>query len=76
MANFYTDNEDIYFHLTNPKMKLIVDLKERNYEISENEYHDNDGLNPNELKPYNYEDAIDNYKEVLDIVGDICGNII
>jgi alkylation response protein AidB-like acyl-CoA dehydrogenase len=76
MANFYTDNEDIKFHLINPKMKAIVDLKERNYKITENEYHDTDGLNPDDLKPYNYEDAIDNYSEVLSIVGDICGDII
>ncbi|MCK5760741.1 MAG: hypothetical protein KAH33_05575, partial [Candidatus Delongbacteria bacterium] len=60
MANFYTDNEDIKFHLNNPKMKTIVDLKERNYKISENEYYDSDGLNPDDLKPHNYEDALDN----------------
>lgn len=76
MANFYTDNEDIKFHLNNPKMKAIVDLKEKNYKSTENEYHDTDGLNPDDLKPYNYEDAIDNYNEVLTIVGEICGDII
>ena len=31
MANFYTDNEDIKFHLGHPLMEKIVALKERNY---------------------------------------------
>ena len=31
MANFYTDNEDIKFHLGHPLMKKIVTLKERNF---------------------------------------------
>ena len=29
MANFYTDNEDIKFHLGHPLMEKIVALKER-----------------------------------------------
>ncbi|MBN2790509.1 MAG: acyl-CoA dehydrogenase family protein [Candidatus Delongbacteria bacterium] len=76
MANFYTDNEDIKFHLNNPKMKPIVDLKERNYKIFETENYGNDNIDPCDIKPYNFEDAIDNYSEVLTIVGEICGDII
>lgn len=76
MENFYTDNEDLRFHLDHPMMKKIVSLKERNYEITEEEYYDNDGLNPDDFKPHNYEDAIDNYNEILNIVGEICGEIV
>ena len=28
MANFYTDNEDLKFHLGHPLMKRIIDLRE------------------------------------------------
>ena len=66
MANFYTDNEDIKFHLNHPLMKLIVNLKERNFSQVEKF----------EEAPMDFEDAIDNYDRVLDIVGDICGNVL
>jgi hypothetical protein len=38
MANFYTDNKDLKFHLTHPLMEKIVRLKERNFE--ENKKYD------------------------------------
>lgn len=66
MANFYTDNPDLKHHLTHPMMKKIVDLKERNY--SEAKKYD--------YAPLNFEDAMDNYDRVLEIVGDLCGGII
>lgn len=66
MANFYTDNKDIKFHLSHPLMKRIVDLKERGYE--EKDKYD--------YAPVDFEDAMDSYDKVLEIIGDICGNII
>ncbi|MDR1756571.1 MAG: acyl-CoA dehydrogenase family protein [Culturomica sp.] len=66
MANFYTDNEDIKFHLAHPLMKKIVALKERNYTQRE-QFED---------APKDYEDALDNYDKVLEIVGEICGDVI
>ena len=51
MANFYTDNEDIKFHLGHPLMEKIVALKERNY--TEAQQYDN--------APRDFEDAFDNY---------------
>lgn len=66
MANFYTDNEDIKFHLGHPLMEKIVALKEQNYTQPE-KYED---------APRDYEDAFDNYDKVLEIVGDICGEIV
>ena len=66
MSNYYTDHPEIEFHLNHPLMKRIVDLKERNYA-------DKDAL---EDAPVNYEDAIENYKRMLDITGDVAANII
>ena len=31
MANFYTDNKALQYHLNHPLMKRIVALKERNF---------------------------------------------
>ncbi len=66
MANFYTDNPDLKHHLNHPLMRKIVELKERNY--TEAEKFD--------YAPLNFEDAMDNYDKVLEIVGDLCGGII
>ena len=66
MANYYTDHPEIAFHLEHPLMKRIVELKERNYADAK-QYDD---------APVNYEDAIENYKRILDIAGDITANII
>ena len=32
MANFYKDNKDLKFQLSNPLMKRIVEIKENNYQ--------------------------------------------
>lgn len=66
MANFYTDNPDLKHHLTHPLMEKIVALKERNY--SDAEKYD--------YAPLDYTDAQDSYDKVLEIVGEICGDII
>jgi len=66
MANYYTDHPEIAFHLNHPLMKRIVDLKERDY-ADKDKYAD---------APVNFEDAIENYKRILDITGDVAANII
>lgn len=66
MANYYSDHPEIGFHLNHPLMKRIVELKERDYEDAKT-YAD---------APVDYEDAIENYKQVLDITGDVAANII
>lgn len=63
MANFFTDNKHLKFHLEHPLMKKIVDLKERHYE-DYGKYDD---------APADFEDALDNYEKVLDIIGEIAG---
>lgn len=66
MANYYSDHPEIEFHLNHPLMKRVVDLKERNY--AEKDLFED--------APVNYEDAIENYKRLLDITGDVAANII
>ncbi len=66
MANFYNDNPALKLHLNHPMMKKIVELKERNFADAEKF----------DYAPQNFEDAMDSYDRVLDIVGDICGNVI
>ncbi len=66
MANYYTDHPEIEFHLSHPLMKRIVELKEKGY-ADKDKYAD---------APVCYDDAIENYKRVLDITGDVAANVI
>ena len=66
MANFYTDNKDLQYHLSHPMMKRIIELKERNFADAK-EY---------DYAPQDTEDALDSYRRVLEIVGDVCGEVI
>ncbi len=61
MENFYLDNPDLKFHLTHPLMEKIVALKERNY-ADKAKY---------DYAPVDFEDAMDNYDKVLEIIGEI-----
>ncbi|MDD3388125.1 MAG: Acyl-CoA dehydrogenase C-terminal domain-containing protein [Prevotella sp.] len=66
MANYYTDHPEIGFYLNHPLMKRIVELKERDF-ADKDKFED---------APVNYEDAIENYKRLLEITGDLAANII
>ncbi|MBO5799145.1 MAG: acyl-CoA dehydrogenase family protein [Paludibacteraceae bacterium] len=66
MANFYKDNDGLKFQLSHPLMKKIVDLKERNY-ADKDKY---------DYAAVDFDDAIDNYDKVLEIVGEICGETL
>lgn len=66
MANYYTDHPEFEFHLNHPLMKRIVELKERNF-ADKDEYAD---------APVDYQDALENYKRVLEITGDIAANVL
>lgn len=66
MANFYTDNPSLKHHLNHPLMQKIVELRERNYSDAEKF----------DYAPANFDDAMDNYEKVLEIVGEICGGKI
>ena len=66
MANYYTDHPEFDFYLNHPEMKRIVELKERNF-ADKDKYED---------APVDFDDAIENYKRVLDITSDIAANIL
>ena len=66
MANFFLDNKDLQYHLSHPLMQRIIELKERNFADAK-EY---------DYAPQNVEDALDSYRRVLEIVGDVCGEVI
>ena len=66
MANYYSDHPEFEFYLNHPEMKRIVELKERNF-ADKDQYED---------APVDFDDAIENYKQMLEITGDIAANII
>ena len=66
MANFYNDNKDLKHHLNHPLMRKIVELKERNFADCEKF----------DYAPINFEDAMDSYEKVLEIAGEISGEIV
>ena len=66
MANYYSDHPEIGFYLNHPLMARIVELKEKGFADAK-EY---------DYAPVDLEDAIENYKQILDITGDVAANII
>ena len=66
MPNFYTDSPELKHYLNHPLMKRIVELRERDFEEKDQYAY----------APQDHEDAMDNYDKVLEIIGEICGNII
>ncbi len=64
--NYYNDNKALKFHLQHPLMKKIVALKEDNF--SQKDEFD--------YAPLDYEDAMDSYDKVLEVIGEICGDIV
>lgn len=66
MPNFFKENHDIQFHFNRLNLEDTVKMIEDNYEESKRYNY----------APINYEDAIENYRKVLEVVGDIAGNFI
>lgn len=66
MANYYSETPELKYHLGHPLMKRIVELKERGFA-------DKDKF---DYAPQDFDDAMDNYDRVLDIVGELCGEIV
>jgi alkylation response protein AidB-like acyl-CoA dehydrogenase len=66
MDNFYTDVPALKFHLNNPMMERICELKERGYQ--DKEMYD--------YAPQDYADAMDSYDKVLEITGEITADVI
>ena len=66
MSNFYNDNPDLKHHLSHPLMRKIVEMKERNFSDAEKF----------DYAPLDYEDAMASYEKVLEIAGEISGEIV
>ena len=66
MANFFKDNPDIDFHLTHGDWDEVIRLKEADFSDA--------GIYPD--APFDVQDAIDGYRHVLDLVGEIAGEQI
>ncbi len=64
--NYYNNNPALRFQLSHPLMQKIVALKEQNF-VEKDQY---------DYAPRDFEDAIDNYERVLEIIGEICAEII
>ena len=66
MPNFFTDNEDIQFLLGHMDLAEVARVQEDGFADAEQF----------DFAPRDADDAIDNYRRVLEIVGDIAGNTI
>ena len=66
MENFYIDTPELKFQLEHPLMEKISRLKENNFE--DHKIYD--------YAPVDKDDALDNYDKILEIVGEICANVI
>ena len=66
MANFFLDNKDLQYHMNHPLMKRIVELKEKGY--ADKDLYD--------YAPTDFEDAQDSYRRVMEIIGEVCGDVI
>ena len=64
--NFFSENKNLSFHLHHPLMEKIVRLKENNYSEKDEYPH----------APLDYEDAMDSYEKVLEIIGGIAADTI
>ena len=66
MANFFLDNKDLQYHLEHELMRKIVELKERGFSEKENF----------DTAPHNFEDAMDSYRRVMSLTGELCADVI
>jgi len=66
MANFFEDNADIQSYLDHPLLREIAKLREGDFTDAQTIAY----------APEDVDDAIDNYRRVLGLVGGICGDFV
>jgi len=66
IENFFLDNQDLQFQLDKIDLQEVVDLKERGYSY-QSDYPS---------APRHYRDAKDNYRLLLDVLGDVAATVI
>ncbi len=64
--NFYTDNESLSFYLHHPEMEKVVAVKEKDFAEA--------GQHPE--APASAEEAVNQYDMVMNLVGEIAGEVI
>ncbi len=64
--NFFLDNLDLQFRLERMDLREVIEIKEKGYSTAK-QYA---------AAPRNYEDAKDNYRLLLEVLGDICASVI
>ena len=66
MANYFSDNPDLLFHYNQLNLEETVDLLEQGYS----------NASRFEYAPVDYADAMENYRRILELTGDLVGNAI
>ena len=66
MPNFFTDNEDIQFLFNHMNLKHLAGVCEEGFK-----FH-----GEHDFAPENAEDAVDNYRRILETLGELCAEVI
>lgn len=69
MSNFFKDNEDLLFQFENLHLENVIRSRE-------NDFADAKSAEGRTYAPFDVEDAMDNYRRVLELMGDIAGEFI
>jgi alkylation response protein AidB-like acyl-CoA dehydrogenase len=64
--NFFLDNADLQFRLEHLELQDVLEIKEKGYQ-----YHED-----YPAAPRHYSDAKDNYRLLLEVLGEICAKVI
>jgi alkylation response protein AidB-like acyl-CoA dehydrogenase len=64
--NFFLDNADLQFELEKLDLSEVIEIKEKGYSYA-SQYP---------AAPRNYADAKDNYRILLEVLGDVCAQVI
>lgn len=64
--NFFLDNLDLQFRLEQLDLRDVVEIKEKGYQYASEHL----------AAPRNYADAKDNYRLLMEVLGDICANVV
>jgi alkylation response protein AidB-like acyl-CoA dehydrogenase len=64
--NFYLDNADLQFRLNHLELQDVLEMKEQGYRYCKDYV----------AAPRHYADAIDNYRLLLEVLGEICARVI
>lgn len=64
--NFFLDNLDLQFHLDKADLREVVEIKEKGYTYQKRY----------PSAPRHYEDAKDNYRVLLEVLGEICATVV